>query len=210
MNKKISVITPSYLGEYENCASDRENKFIRAVNSFIANTYENKELVIIGDSCDITERLLTENFSKEIEQKQIIYHRFEKKQKLFSGKLRTKGIELATGDIITYLDTDDFIGVFHLKAITDQIYTEDLDWCYFNNFMNTDGGLMKKETELEHTFIGTSCIAHLKHPNIDWRRCNGYGHDWKFIKRLIKWSSNYYKAFGCMYVVCHVPKQFDR
>jgi glycosyltransferase involved in cell wall biosynthesis len=82
MNKKISVITPSYLGEYENCASDRENKFIRAVNSFIANTYENKELVIIGDSCDITERLLTENFSKEIEQKQIIYHRFEKKQKL--------------------------------------------------------------------------------------------------------------------------------
>ena len=55
---KISVVMASFLGEYEGCASDRENKFIRAVRSFLGNKYENKELVIVGDCCSITENIL--------------------------------------------------------------------------------------------------------------------------------------------------------
>ena len=38
---KVSVIMPSFLGEYEGCASDRENKFIRAVHSFLENSLDN-------------------------------------------------------------------------------------------------------------------------------------------------------------------------
>ena len=38
MKIELSVVMPSYLGEYEGCASDRENKFIRSVHSFLENS----------------------------------------------------------------------------------------------------------------------------------------------------------------------------
>jgi glycosyltransferase involved in cell wall biosynthesis len=47
MSKKVSVIMPVYLGEYDGCASDRETKFKRAINSVIQSSYKNLELVII-------------------------------------------------------------------------------------------------------------------------------------------------------------------
>ena len=51
---KLSVIMPSFLGEYDGCASDRENKFIRSVHSFLENSIDEKELIVVGDNCEIT------------------------------------------------------------------------------------------------------------------------------------------------------------
>ena len=42
---KLSVIMPSFLGEYDGCATDREKKFVRAVQSFLDNTLIEKELI---------------------------------------------------------------------------------------------------------------------------------------------------------------------
>ena len=47
----LSVIMPSFLGEYDGCATDREKKFVRAVQSFLDNTLIENELIIIGDNC---------------------------------------------------------------------------------------------------------------------------------------------------------------
>jgi glycosyltransferase involved in cell wall biosynthesis len=52
--KKASVIMASFLGDYPNAASNRDKKLIRAVNSFINQSYENKELVIVSDGCTKT------------------------------------------------------------------------------------------------------------------------------------------------------------
>lgn len=210
MKLKVSVIMPSFLGEYEGCASDRENKFVRAVHSFLENTIEEKELIVIGDNCDITEKLIRENFLNELNNGKIIFHQFRKKQKLFSGALRSKGIELATGEYICYLDSDDILGNNHLATIYNQVKSSNLDWAYFNDYLNTDAGLVTKNVNLQKDSIGTSSIIHKYDKRLNWDNCDGYGHDFKFIERLIKWSTKKDKIYGGTYIICHIPNQIDR
>jgi len=207
---KLSVIMPSYLGEYEGCASDRENKFIRAVHSFLENSLIEKELIVVGDCCEITNELLKMYFAYELSIEKIRFFNFNKKQKLFSGSLRSKGIELALGEYICYLDTDDILGKGHLLSIYNQVKTQNLDWAYFNDYINSDGGLITKKVELKKDSIGTSSIIHRKHKNINWDKCDGYGHDYLFIERLIKWSEKRDKIYGGTYIICHIPNQIDR
>ena len=207
---KLSVIMPSFLGEYEGCASDRENKLIRAVHSFLENSLDEKELIVVGDNCLITEEVLKDYFHHELNIGKIKFHQLAKKQKLFSGYLRSKGIELASGEYISYLDTDDILGKGHLLSIYNQVKSQDLDWAYFNDFINSDAGLITKKVELKKDSIGTSSIIHRKHKNINWDKCDGYGHDYKFVERLMKWSSKKDKIYGGTYIICHIPNQIDR
>lgn len=200
----------SFLGEYEGCASDRENKFVRAVNSFLNNSYENKELVIIGDCCEQTESLLNDNFSEQLTNGMIKFFNFKKKQKLFSGTLRSKGIEISEGDYIMYLDSDDMYGNHHIRTICEQMRNQRYDWAFFNDFVYGDMGLVTKQVELEKGSIGTSSIIHKKSKNINWDKCDGYGHDYKFIERLINWSKNYSKLYGASYIICHIPNVLDK
>lgn len=210
MKIELSVIMPSYLGEYEGCASDRENKFIRAVHSFLENSLYNKELIVVGDNCEITKNLLHDYFKQELNIGRIKFYQFSKKQKLFSGSLRSKGIELASGEYICYLDTDDMLGKNHLSSIYNQVKTANLDWAYFNDFINSDAGLITKKVELKKDSIGTSSIIHRKDKKINWDKCDGYGHDYQFIERLIKWSDKKDKIYGGTYIICHIPNQIDR
>jgi glycosyltransferase involved in cell wall biosynthesis len=209
MKIELSVIMPSFLGEYDGCASDRENKFIRAVHSFLESSLYEKELIIIGDNCQITESVLKEYFKHELNIGRIKFYQFPKKQKLFSGSLRSKGIELASGDYISYLDTDDILGKGHLLSILNQVKSQDLDWAYFNDFINSDAGLITKKVELKKDSIGTSSIIHKKDKKLNWDKCDGYGHDFMFIERLINWSDKKDKIYGGSYIICHIPNQLD-
>lgn len=208
---KISVIMPSYLGYYDGCANNREEKLIRAINSFLANKYENKELIIISDCCDITNDIVMNNFNNEIDKRTIKIFKFNKKQKVFSGYLRSKGLELASGDYIIYLDSDDMFGDNHISSVVSGIKSCKSDWGYFNDYIYADKGLMPKNTELKKDSIGTSSIFHKNIPKkINWDKCHGYGHDFKFVERLIKYSKNYSKIYGTSYIICHIPNLIDK
>jgi hypothetical protein len=117
---KISVIMPSYLGEYSTelttSAKNRETKFERAVNSFLYQTYRNSELIIISDGCHRTSDILKRRFLRYLGN-QIILISLEK-QPLFSGEVRNAGLRVATGNLVCYLDTDDMFGAKHLDSLS--------------------------------------------------------------------------------------------
>jgi glycosyltransferase involved in cell wall biosynthesis len=216
-NPKISVIMPCTLDEYDGCAMNREQKLIRAIRSFLSQDYENKELIIVSDGCEKTIEIIKQNFSDYIDL--LIFPFFIPKQPKFSGNVRDVGLKKAKGEIICYLDSDDMLGGGHLSSIVVHFDLKKYDWVYYNDYLQLSAKDVKvKFVELEHGSIGTSSIAHknIRKPfykpfgrEISWKGCNGYGHDWKFIKRLIKKFPDNKKIYNAVYLICHMPNMFD-
>jgi len=178
---KISVIMASYLGDYPNRASNPQKKFTRAVKSFLSQTYQDKELIIVSDGCDITEKLYNSYFINDSNIKFIKIP----KQVIYSGECRNAAFQLTDGEIITYLDNDDVIGKQHLEIIMKQ-FTDDVDLVYYDDFLVKSSDfkqLYKRINQPSYGSIGTSSISHR---NNDWLRwTSGYGHDWVFIMTAI-------------------------
>ena len=178
---KVSVIMASYLGDYPNRASNPEKKFIRAVKSFLSQTYQDKELIIVADGCDITEKLYNTYFLNEPNVKMVKIE----KQVVYSGECRNAGIRIAEGDIISYLDNDDVLGKKHLEIIMKE-FTDDVDFIYYNDFLVRSADfkqLYKRINKLSYGYIGTSAITHRNNKELKWT--TGYGHDWVFVMTAI-------------------------
>jgi len=207
--KKVSVIMASYLGFYQGRNSNPNQKFIRAVKSFLSQTYQNKELVIVADGCDITEQLYNEHFNKFENIKFIKIP----KQPIYGGEIRNAGIEIATGEIISYLDNDDVLGKNHLEKIMNE-FTDDVDLLYYDDYLVLDNSFKKLHMRINETrygSIGTSSITHKNfndpkfdsvRPLLKWGV--GYGHDHTFISSLIINGFKFKKmSVASEYLVCH-------
>lgn len=205
---KVFVILPSFLGQYQNCAKNRKDKFLRAVSSFALNDYINKHLVIISDGCEITNSY--EDYLKKFTN--VTFLKIDKQPK-FSGNVRQVGLDYATNnsgsdDIVCYLDSDDVLKQNHLSNIVKSF--EDNDFVYYNDYLYySKNDIRLRNVKLEKCQIGTSNIAHKILPNLSWKDCDGYGHDWTFIEKMMSLTDNYAKIYGCGYIVMHIPKLFD-
>lgn len=219
---RIAVIMASYLGEYEWCAKDRESKFIRAVNSFLANDYPQKRLVIISHGCSQTFQVLKNNFADELKNELIIVGSvscLHKQRKTFDGVVRQWGIDMVSrgkhkADMITYLDTDDTIGGNHLSRIIEGYEyfnkIKKIDFVYYDDLINDIKNTPPhyRNVEIKENSIGLSSISHINKKQFNWNGCNDYGHDWLFIRKLLK-KGRYVKIMGGSYTVNHIPRLFD-
>lgn len=182
-------------------------KFKRAVNSFLNQTYEDKELIIVSDGCEITNRLFNENFSNKPNVKLIPIP----KQPLYSGIMRNIAFEVINGDIVTYLDADDVIGKNHLKIIQEQFDINKYDFVYYNDYMTLNKEFSKlhvRVVEPRWASIGTSSISH-KSPktlkNGEYLKFStGYGHDFIYFMKLSSLGYKFKKLDKMPeYIVCH-------
>lgn len=202
----ICVVMPSFLGEYKGCAANREQKFIRAINSFMTQDYVEKSLVIVSDGCPITSRIYNE--SKDTLLSLNIHLVTLLKQPFLSGSVRMNGIRFASdclgADYITYLDTDDVILPNHLSSIVKGFHcADDLSWIWYDDRLSTGE---VRQASLMESHIGTSNIAHRSSAPIIWG--DGYGHDWKAINSIQQLKN--IKIDISSYVVCHIPNQLDQ
>jgi glycosyltransferase involved in cell wall biosynthesis len=198
--QKVSVIMASYLGFYPGRASNPEFKFLRAVKSFLSQTYQNKELIIVADGCEKTRALYEQHLTKFDNIKLVCIP----KQPIYSGECRNAGLEIASGDIISYLDNDDVIGKTHLSNIMND-FSDDIDLIYYDDFivltpdMKT---LHKRIVELRYGSVGTSAITHRKNDWLKWT--TGYGHDYHYIMSAIINGMQFKKmSKPSEYLVCH-------
>jgi len=197
---RISVILPVYLGPYPFCAPNPWDKFKRAVQSFINQEFKDAELLIISDNCGDSERIYQAYFANI----QSIHFRRIEKQPLFGGLVRQTGVSMASGEIICYLDHDDFFGPKHLQIINDNFDTAQYDWVYYDDYLVVDPSFncLIRNTVPVACEIGTSSIAHKRELNVTWKDC--YGHDWALISEHLIGKPGI-KIPIPQYYVCHRP-----
>jgi glycosyltransferase involved in cell wall biosynthesis len=200
---KISVIMPVHLSYYNfgsfKCATNGEEKFIRAVNSFLNQSFADAELIIVSDGCKIAEDIYNRLFTDMVN----VRFKYIDKQDMFSGVVRQSGLELALGKIICYLDHDDVFGVNHLAIINKEFDMDKYDWVYYNDYLvqNYEHTLLKeRNVKPVQSSIGTSAVAHKKNIGVIWE--DGYGHDLKMIQKYLL-PLPHIKIPTPQYYVCH-------
>lgn len=182
-------------------ASKPIEKFVRAVNSFLAQSFKDTELIIVSDGCKDAEEMYQLNWR----QISSIQFKALDKQESFSGIVRQTGIGMAKGEIICYLDHDDKFGKDHLQIISDNFDTEKYDWVYYNDYVMLNAEHTIKEERdnlLALGRIGTSSIAHKRSLNVVWG--DGYGHDFELISKQL-FPREGIKIPTPQYYVCHIP-----
>jgi len=227
--KPISVVMPVYLGDYQTkmgdkmirSASRKDAKFVRAVGSFLRNIHYRKELIIVGDGFDVKVKEIYNGYFKPFKSIRLMQI---PKQELWSGQVRQAGVDTAIGDIVTYLDADDYIGENHLYNIAESyIKNPNSKWAYYDDYIGIadesliikeditdyDKKLYKREVFLKHGSIGTSSYCHSGDVDVNWY--DGHGHDWLTIKNcLINQKYPYHKIENAQYHVCHFPSIEDK
>lgn len=200
--KYFSIIMPSYLEDYPRGATNRIEKFERAIESIINQTFDNWELLIVSDGCTKT----IETYQQYFDDERIKLFYIDK-QPMWSGNVRNAVFQFRKGRYTCYCDSDDYFEKNHLQLIKDNI--SDYDWGIMNEYALTNEGKKIRNVKLKLSSSGTSSIVHRTSMLSDWSDCNGTCHDWAFIQKLITESTSYGHIGQCGYVVCHTPSSFD-
>ena len=207
----ISVIMPSYLGEYSGAAMNSDKKFIRAVESFKNQTLVEKELIIVSDGCELTNQIYQDRWQEDPIIRLI---RSEKMEVTWPGELREVGRSVAKYNWIHYLDADDLDLPNHLELANTAILTRDegvtvlfnthsifplpetpnqLLLAYMNMSLEQYTQAREAATVLmghkmatakTKGHVGTWQIVHHKHVPHRWKNSDHMGEDSYFIREL--------------------------
>ncbi len=95
MEKKISVIIPVY---------NVENYIRKCVDSVLGQTYQNLEIILVDDGATDLSGKICDEYAKK-DNRVIVIH----KENGGLSDARNAGLEIATGDYIGFVDSDDWI-----------------------------------------------------------------------------------------------------
>jgi glycosyltransferase involved in cell wall biosynthesis len=196
------------LEHYEGCATHREKKLLRAINSFLANTAKEKELIIVSDGCKKVLQMIEENYSNEDSIACILT---PKQKGKFPGFLRGVGLLYSDGETVSYLDSDDYLAPDFIVNAQGSLLKSGLDMVYYDaytvdvkrEFMHLpevrSSSILETlqihrwtdlPVELKELKIGTPNICHL---NLHWQPY--YWHNWDGLQKP---SEDWYFISKCL------------
>lgn len=138
MKQKISVIVPVY---------NVEKYLSRCIDSLIRQSYSNIEILLVDDGSK-DESL---SICKEYEAKDSRIHVFHKENEGL-GLTRNYGVEQATGEYITFVDSDDYLTLDAIDSMVKKAVETDADVVIASHYYKNK----KQEIELsERLYCGT-------------------------------------------------------
>lgn len=126
MQKKISIIVPVYKVEKE---------LDRCVQSLIHQTYENIEIILVDDGSPDRCPELCDQYAQEDSRIKVIH-----KENGGLSDARNAGLNLATGDYVLYIDSDDYIDLDSCERLLRATKEEMVDIVVGNAIMEKPDG----------------------------------------------------------------------
>ena len=154
MSLKFTVVTVAY---------NAESVIEKTITSVLNQSYLPFEYYIIdGKSGDKTVEI-AKKYSVEFQNKGVKYTVISEKDSGIYNAMN-KGIELATGDFISFLNAGDWYEIDSLKNINDFYNEEEFDLTYGSlNYINPDGSSTIKSSKLDSFPISS---RHWNHPSM--------------------------------------------
>ncbi len=112
----ISVIVPVY---------NTEKYLERCINSILAQTYENLEIIMVDDGSTDKSAELMGALKKRDERIRCVKHK--KNMGLFQARIT--GSEVAKGDYIAFIDSDDYVSIDWFRTLLKKAESTDSDIC---------------------------------------------------------------------------------
>lgn len=246
---KVSIVMQVNLDDYKNARTESIAKFVRAVNSFQDQMYKNSELIIVSDGCKKTHQIYNRSFVSDPSIKFLYLDRrpdelkmYETKEgdpeeyKCYRGFARRAGVGIATGDIITYMDSDDVLAPeFAMTLMLIYNQAPEKDW-WINNTWYEHASSNESENDdrygmdvaeqvslpyIKHMWkqslmkpgkfvMSPWTLTHKAGLSVHWRDVYGnMSEDVDFSTRLRAAYPNGTMFSKPMYVKCHLKNKFD-
>jgi len=173
---------------------NRVNEIRQCIDSVLSENYPNLEYVIVdGASTDGTLDIIREYY---LEHPQIITYISEPDKS--QGEARNKGLEIATGDFVTFQDSDDAMINGKLGILSEFLLNNDKYFAVFGNtvFRKTDGEVyatnrksVPKEISFDtlnkNNYIGSGSIMLRNTPEIRFNPNMRFGEDYNLWMKVV-------------------------
>jgi glycosyltransferase involved in cell wall biosynthesis len=204
-NSRLTAIIPCY-GRYE-----RTKRIANQIAKQEGCNKNDFEAFFIGDGCSVFQRLMDEDFFKELNvQSNVQIHSWNmiKNYGGFGYECRNFGISKANSKYIIFIDNDDEIMPNHFVNYLLGIEGTEYDMVYYNSIVEPYGG--HRAVRLEFGSIGHSeIIVSTEMIRKVPPQVNEYGHDWILIKSIVEANAKVkYSYFNPpTYIVKGVPNK---
>ena len=141
----ISIVVPVY---------NVENYLSRCIESILNQTYQNFELILVDDGSQDKSAQICDEYGKICSKIKVIHQ-----ENQGPSVTRNKGTEVAAGEYITYIDSDDVVHPDYLKVLHDlcEKYNAELSCCAFSFF--TEEKEILFESESKHQYMLPGLVA---------------------------------------------------
>src|SRR5690625_1884386 len=117
MNSKISIIVPVY---------NAKSSIQKCITSILEQTNKNFELILVNDGSSDNSGEICDNYALK-DNRVVVKH----KQNQGVSSARNLGLEIATGEYIMFVDSDDWIENRALEILTKHMAVNDSDTVIF-------------------------------------------------------------------------------
>ncbi len=122
--KTISVIIPVY---------NVEKYLVQSIESVINQTYKNLEIILVDDGSPDNSGAICDEYAKKDARIKVIH-----KQNGGLSSARNAALDVATGDYVAFLDSDDYLSLNAFEKCIETFSKTNADACIFSHY-TTDG-----------------------------------------------------------------------
>lgn len=201
MQQLVSIIVPVY---------KVENYLDKCLQSIVSQTYSNIEIILVDDGSPDNCPTMCEKWAQNDRRIKVIHQRN-------SGvsAARNVGIEIASGELICFIDSDDFVDQSLCQKAVSEIEKNGADIVVFDAIRVTESGEPLETTEnIKHTCLNKEeAMRELFLGNIHDYACNKIFKrelfsDVRFpIERIFEDIGTMYKVFLNAQKVCCLPEE---